>query len=391
MIEVVEDGARTVRRGRSVQTSTVLPTIAGLGVASTTVEPLLTIQVFFAITAFLWGSLWGSFLNVVIWRLPRGESLATPGSRCPSCETPIRWHDNVPILGWFVLRGRCRDCEAPIAGRYPFVEALVAVLSVLIWLHVASGRLVLLEDGMLDLELLKGVLVQFIFHFYFVVLLVAIAFIDLDLTLIPDRLTFPGIGWGLLGALLTHKGGVWAGYFPSVDVVTALVGALAGGGLIFLVFRGYAALRGIDGGGDGDIWMLAMIGANLGWQSIPVVLLLSSLQGIVVALLASLWDRRRGRRAGGEGSLLIAGAHTDAYWEGRIGGLPPHHASESGAASAGMAADSAEGPEPAADGASDDGFMMLSVPFGPFLALAAIEYLFVGRVLLNWATAGMYP
>ena len=150
-MEVVEDGARTVRRGRSVQTSTVLPTIAGLGVASTTVEPLLTIQVFFAITAFLWGSLWGSFLDVGIWRLPRGESLATPGSRCTSCETPFSWHDNVPILGWFVLQGRCRDCEAPIAGRYPFVEALVAVLSVLIWLHVANGRLMLLEDGMLDL------------------------------------------------------------------------------------------------------------------------------------------------------------------------------------------------------------------------------------------------
>lgn len=354
-------------------------------------EPLLTIQVFFAVTAFLWGSLWGSFLNVVIWRLPRGESLATPGSRCPSCETPIRWHDNVPILGWFVLRGRCRDCEAPIAARYPFVEALVAGLSVLVWLHVANGRLLLLEDGMLDIALLKGVLVQFVFHFYFVLLLVAIAFIDLDLTLIPDRLTFPGIGWGLLGALLTHKTGAWVAYFPSVDLVSAGIGALAGGGLIFLVFRGYAALRGIDGGGDGDIWMLAMIGANLGWQSIPIVLLLSSLQGILVALVASLWDRRRGRKAGGEGSLLIAGAHTEAYWEGRIGGPPAAEPKEEPPAEMPAGEEVPPADQDAAEAVADDGFMMLSVPFGPFLALAAIEYLFVGRWLLNWATAGMYP
>jgi hypothetical protein len=157
------------------------------------------------------------------------------------------------------------------------------------------------------------------------------------------------------------------------------------------VFRGYAALRGIDGGGDGDIWMLAMIGANLGWQSIPIVLLLSSLQGILVALVASLWDRRRGRKAGGEGSLLIAGAHTEAYWEGRIGGPPAAEPKEEPPAEMPAGEEVPPADQDAAEAVADDGFMMLSVPFGPFLALAAIEYLFVGRWLLNWATAGMYP
>lgn len=356
---------------------------------------LALISSIFAAFAFVWGAVWGSFLNVVIWRLPRGESLSSPPSRCPHCETRIRWHDNLPVAGWILLGGKCRACKASISARYPLVELLVGLLSLAVWWHVARGHLVLDDAGWLDVELLKGVVVQFLVHFYFVALLVAIAFIDLDLTIIPHRLTGAGIMWGLLGALLTHKTGVWVAYFPSVDIVDALIGAVTGGGLILLVFYGYAMLRGIEGGGGGDIWMMAMIGANLGWASIPVVLMLASMQGIVVALIASVVDRSRGRDAGGEGSLLIRGAYTDEYWEGRIGGdgAPPGDAR---ADDAGQHAEAATAPDAGADAptahdVSEDGLMKLAVPFGPFLALAAIEYLFVGRALLSWATAGMYP
>ena len=151
-----------------------------------------------SVHAFLWGAIWGSFLNVLVWRFPQGMSLSRPASHCPACQTPIRWHDNVPILGWLWLRGRCRDCGIAIAPRYPLVEAATAGLGLALWLHVcADGRFATVPVQVLGM--------QFLLHFFFVFMLLAIALIDWDRTEIHDGLTVPLMGWGLLTALLLPK------------------------------------------------------------------------------------------------------------------------------------------------------------------------------------------
>jgi leader peptidase (prepilin peptidase)/N-methyltransferase len=349
----------------------------------------------FAAVAFLWGAIWGSFLNVVIWRLPRGQSLSRPASACPQCGHAIRWYDNVPILGWLWLRAKCRDCRAPISGRYPFVEALVGVLSFALWFHVAHDRFAIDEYGLPDPDFLKGALVHFLVYFYFIALLVSMAFIDLDLTILPDKLTKTGIVWGLVGALLTDTTGVWSGFYPAIEIQEALIGAVVGGGFVWVVFSGYAMVRGIEGGGGGDVWMMAMIGATLGWMSVPFVLMLASMQGLVAAVGASLLARSRGQEPGSGAGLLIQGAHTEEYWKGRIGGKPVEEdaaalATEPEAKS--PVDESSDAPPLArATEEEDDGFMQLAVPFGPFLALGAIEFVFVGGPLLRWLSGGYLP
>lgn len=342
----------------------------------------------FAVFAFAWGAVWGSFLNVVIWRLPRGMSLSRPASHCPSCSTPIRWYDNVPVLGWVWLRGRCRACRTPISARYPGVEALVGALSLALWLHAAAGRL--------SAETLPQVVLVFVLHFYLMAALVAIAFIDLDLTIIPHRLSIPLIGWGFLSALLYPKTGVWAAYFPQLDLVQSLLGFGLGFGLLYAVFTGYRVFRGVDGGGGGDLWLLGAIGANLGWLAIPFVLFAASFQGVLAAVLASVVERFGGRGPG-EGALLIRGAHREEYWqEHPVLGSQSGVLAESDAPAPAAPAEATDGaphdaPAVASESGEDEGFLKLAVPFGPFLALAAIEYVFFGRAVLAWATSGILP
>jgi len=452
------------------------------------IEPTYLMTIFL-VYAFLWGAIWGSFLNVVIWRLPRGMNLARPASHCPACQSLIRWYDNIPILGWLLLRGRCRACSTQISARYPFVELLVALLSTLLMWHVGRDTI--------GVEPHQVVVLSYIFPFFFILALVAIAFIDFDLTIIPHSLTFPLMAWGLLGALLTPKTGAFASAFPLVDIVDASIGMAAGAGIILAVFYGYRLVTGRIGLGGGDVTMMAMIGANLGWMCIPIILMLSSFQGIIVAVGVLLWERSRGQRAGEEGSIFIAGAHSDAFWEtvpeptpvrrdggeavanppaadassepdeeastprllARPKGEVPHGGTHTDAdigsapvdeprgadAEAGEGADlpevtdaenerattdgaggesveapsgsdssgsdsiAGEGGDPLpSDGATpgdasaadasavagveeEETFMKLAVPFGPFLALAAIQYVFVGRPILQWLTAGIYP
>ncbi|MFT6397225.1 MAG: leader peptidase (prepilin peptidase)/N-methyltransferase [Bradymonadia bacterium] len=341
---------------------------------------------FFVCSALLWGALWGSFLNVVIWRLPRGESLSHPSSRCPKCATPIKWYDNIPVLSWIILQAKCRACKAPISSRYPGVELLIAVLSGAIMYHVAGGRLdaAAFIDG--DSTVVAQVLMVFVLHFYFVLFLVAIAFIDLDLTIIPHKLSIPLIFWGLLTGWLLPEDGVWATYFPYVDPISSVIGFTAGFGMLFAVFGGYKLVRGIDGGGGGDLWLLGAIGANLGWMSLFFVLMASSIQGLIAALASSVLARRAGNEPGvGEG-LLIQGAHKEEYWEDHpvLGRADTEtQPDESTDTDVGPVTDAAE-PE-------DDDFMKLAVPFGPFLALAAIEYIFVGHWLMDRLMPGILP
>ncbi|HMJ04423.1 MAG TPA: prepilin peptidase [Conexibacter sp.] len=213
-----------------------------------------------ALTAAAGGLLAGSFLNVVAWRMPRGESLLLPGSHCPGCAHPVRPYDNVPVLSWLLLRGRCRDCRTPISARYPLVEALTAAL--------AAG-VVLTNDGLHDV--LLGLVL--------VVLLVPIALIDLDHRIIPNRLTALGALAALAIGLATD---------PAEAPQQLIAGAAAGGFLLL------AALARPGGMGMGDVKLAGMLGLFLGYE-VAVALLVALVAGTLVGLVVIA---RRGAHEG---------------------------------------------------------------------------------------------
>jgi leader peptidase (prepilin peptidase)/N-methyltransferase len=203
--------------------------------------------------AFAFGAVVGSFLNVVIARVPHGQSLLRPGSRCPKCEAPIAWYDNVPVLAWLWLRGRCRRCGQPISPRYPIVELLV---------------------GLLAMGILRsfGPTPAALGYFAFASALVALAYIDIDTWLLPHEITWPTLIAGLVSPLWNHRLG-W---------LDSLIGGAAGV-LVFgaIALFGERVLR-KEIMGWGDVWLLGGIGAWLGWAALLPVVLLSALQGAVV-------------------------------------------------------------------------------------------------------------
>jgi leader peptidase (prepilin peptidase)/N-methyltransferase len=205
------------------------------------------------------GAIFGSFLNVVIHRLPRHESLVSPPSRCPACKARIRPWDNVPILSWILLLGRCRSCRARISWRYPAVEALTAGL------FVATGV------SMTSLPALAAALA-------FGCAMIVVTFIDLDHRIIPDVITLPGTGLAIGCAL--------AG--AAVDPRQAFLGLVLGGGGLFAVAAGYRAATGRDGLGGGDIKLLAMVGAFLGPGGALLTILLGSVSGTLFACVYML-------------------------------------------------------------------------------------------------------
>lgn len=244
-----------------------------------------------ALLAAAGGLLAGSFLNVVAWRLPRGESLLLPGSHCPGCAHPVRPYDNVPVLSWLVLRGRCRDCRTPISARYPLVEALTAALA-------AAVVLVLQDDGLHDV--LLGLVL--------VLLLVPIALIDLDHRIIPNRLTALGAAAALAIGAATDLDGV-----PS-----QLIAGAAAGGLLLA-----AALARPGGMGMGDVKLAGMLGLFLG-REVAVALLVALLAGTLVGIaVMARRGVREGRRTavpfgpflalGGVAALLAGPAVVDWY------------------------------------------------------------------------------
>jgi leader peptidase (prepilin peptidase)/N-methyltransferase len=216
--------------------------------------------------AALLGLCTGSFLNVVIARLPAGRSIAFPGSACPACGKAIAWYDNVPVLSYVLLGRRCRSCREPISWRYPMVEIACGILFVLAYRRFESGYA--LASALI---LLAG--------------LVAITLIDLDHQIIPDVLSVPGIAVGVLFSLA--PGGIgWT---------SSLLGVLIGGGVFLAVIVGSTVVIGQAGMGVGDVKLGAMIGAFLGWKLILLTVLLSMLIGgpLAVALLVS---GRKGRK-----------------------------------------------------------------------------------------------
>jgi leader peptidase (prepilin peptidase)/N-methyltransferase len=205
---------------------------------------------------FVWGTVVGSFLNVLIYRLPREISIVmTPPSSCPSCNTPIRWFDNLPLVSWLVLRGRCRACEAPISVRYPLVEltaGLMAVAAVARWGLSLTGLEVVI----------------------FAWVSLALGLIDFDYQILPNVLTYPSIVFGLVFSWL-------GGYTWWLD---ALVGAIVGALLPTLVIVIYKLWRGIEGMGWGDVKYLAAIGSVVGLRGVVGVLVVASVVGALVGL-----------------------------------------------------------------------------------------------------------
>lgn len=241
-----------------------------------------------SLCAFVVGLLLGSFVNVVVTRLPRGESLWAPRSRCPHCRQPLAWYDNIPLVSYVFLRGRCRACHAAIPWRYPLVELAGGLLLLALWRTFPAPLLLA--------------------YVPFGLALAALTAIDVEHRLLPDAITLPGILLGLLLALL----------LPGLVFWEAAAGALAGAALFAGIALAYEKLTGRQGLGWGDVKLLAMIGAFLGVQALPWVIFLSAGLGALA----------------GVAQMVVRGPGARGQWR------------------------------------------TLALPYGPFLALGAVAYLF---------------
>jgi leader peptidase (prepilin peptidase)/N-methyltransferase len=273
---------------------------------------------FIGFVVFVFGLLIGSFLNVVIYRLPLQESIVFPGSHCPNCNAEIKWYDNIPVISYAILlRGRCRNCRARISLIYPAVELLVACLYLVVFL-VHKDQVVL------------GSWLPMIADLVFVSLIVPLVFIDLHHKLLPNKITYPGLvvllvlraivpdPWIL--AQTPRLFGLGAAPTWAIAVFGSVLGALVGGGSLWLVREAYYRLRHVEGMGLGDVKMMLMVGAFLGWQLTLLTIFIGSVLGSLVGVL-----------------LIIRG-----------------------------------------------GTMKMQIPFGVFLGPAAIIALFVGKQFITW-------
>ncbi len=238
------------------------------------------------------GACVGSFLNVCIYRISEGKSIIFPKSFCPNCQHPIRFYDNIPIISYLLLRGRCRDCHEKFSYRYPVVELITALLSLLLfWKY--------------------GFSFQYLFAFIFTCALIIITFIDLDHQIIPDVITLPGIPLFLIVTFL----------FTDVSFLDSVLGILIGGGGFYLIAVVYQFITKREGIGGGDIKLMAMLGAFLGWKSLLFILLVSSFLGSIVGI-----------------AMMVVHGKDLKY----------------------------------------------AVPFGPFLSVAAVAYMFLGDYFMNF-------
>ena len=222
--------------------------------------------------AFFLGAIIGSFLNVVIHRYPLGESIVFPPSRCPKCGERIRAFDNVPILSFLVLGGRCRRCRAPISIRYPLVE-------------LANGLF------FLAIYLRTGLSVWFLPLAAVVSMTLVLIYIDAEIQILPDVIDIPGIGFGLLigGASLGLQ---YPDLVLSTSLTDSLIGAAAGASLLLTIGLLYKLIRKIEGMGLGDVKMLAMLGACCGWRSLFAILLIASVSGALIGVGIMIATRR---------------------------------------------------------------------------------------------------
>ncbi|NPA12968.1 MAG: prepilin peptidase [Aquificae bacterium] len=209
--------------------------------------------------SFVFGAVIGSFLNAVIYRLPRGKSLVKPKhSFCPNCGKQINWYDNIPILSYIILGGKCRNCKNPIGKRYLIVEILTGIASVVAYLKT-------------------GFTVDYFFVFSFFAILIAITFIDLDFQIIPDELNLTGFILGLVYLFIRKD----------MEPVDGLIGAVAGSGLLWLIGYLYLKLRGIEGLGMGDVKMMVFVGVYLGWFGALFTVFFGALLGVVAGVISA--------------------------------------------------------------------------------------------------------
>ena len=213
---------------------------------------------------FAVGAVVGSFLNVVIHRYPLEQSIVYPKSRCPKCGTAIRWYDNVPLLSFLVLRGRCRACRNPISGRYPMVELSNALFYLAVFLRT-------------------GISVAFVFVAAIVSMAIVLIFIDLDIQILPDVIDLPGVLLGL-GIGWLRLGDSFTTLTLSSSLLQSALGAVIGAAIPLAIGIAYKLVRKIEGMGLGDVKMLAMIGAVLGWEPLFPVLVIASAAGAVVGV-----------------------------------------------------------------------------------------------------------
>jgi leader peptidase (prepilin peptidase)/N-methyltransferase len=239
--------------------------------------------------AALFGIIIGSFLNVVIHRLPREESIVFPNSRCPSCGTVIAFYDNVPVLSYVLLQGKCRSCKSHISARYPAVELLTALLFVAVAWH-------------------DGLTAALPFDLVFAGAILALVFIDAEHMILPNAITYPGIVFAVIarGAMpyltgtphFDDMGSLMNGSlasFPiwSISLVGAFLGALIGGGSLWLMGWTWEKLRGVEAMGLGDVKMMFMVGAYLGWRLTILTIFLGVLSGSIIGILLMM---RQGKR-----------------------------------------------------------------------------------------------
>ncbi|HEY6007554.1 MAG TPA: prepilin peptidase [Geobacteraceae bacterium] len=246
----------------------------------------------FDIFAFVVGAVVGSFLNVCIWRLPRHESIVFPASHCPNCNYKIPFYDNIPLLSYLILGGRCRGCRTRISPQYPLVELINGLLTLALFLKFGPG-------------------LTFLVLFVFVSALVAITFIDLEHQIIPDVISLPGIPLGIAVSF----------FLPWLGWKNSLLGILLGGGSLLVVAYAYEFFTKNEGMGGGDVKLLAMMGAFLGWRSVPFIIFAASLAGSVIGLTVMAIQKKDSK---------------------------------------------------------------LPIPFGPFLAFGALLYIFYGRQIITW-------
>ena len=283
------------------------------------------------VVALLWGLLWGSFANVVIHRVPQGLSVLRPRSRCPACETPIAGYDNIPVVSYLLLRGKCRHCGEPFSLRYLMVELLAGVLSVAIYMKVVYVPLI--AGGGVHLA-------AWLLWFAFGLSLLVITYIDLDVWIIPDVIVLPMAGLGVVLAFAVPE---WLG----VGGGEALAAAALGYGMFAGIRWLYLRMRGIEALGLGDAKLLLMVGAFCGLPGLVWTVGAGAVQGLLVSV-----------------PLLMAGrgvANSDLH---EVHGDDPELGSED----------------------PDDGVTGRRVPFGPFLAVAALEYVLLRDLIEGWLT-----
>lgn len=250
-------------------------------------------NILIVIIIFIFGMCIGSFLNVCIYRLPESKSIADPPrSICPSCKSHIRFYDNMPVLSYIWLKGRCRNCNAPISFRYPLVELMNGIVAVALLFKF-------------------GLSVESLVYFVFISSLIVITFIDLDHQIIPDIITLPGIPMGLIASFA----------LPTITLKASALGLLIGGGSLWFVAWAYNLIAHRDGMGGGDIKLLAMMGTIIGWKGVIFTIFASSVIGSCVGITMMLIKNKN---------------------------------------------------------------MKFAIPFGPFLSIGAIAYVFFGSQIITW-------